>query len=797
MGLITHSQQYVVDGYVIEESLFVPVEGQIVEIKNENGIQIASALTNESGYFEKEITLPAGDQFLTLSLDRNCSGIINTYNADLDLDSPHLCYIFEVCEDIPCEARFNYEQQSPNNLFFQFTDVSQVNAYTWEWDFDDGTTSSQQNPLHLFESPGQYQVTLTITGENCNTESQRTVFVDYQSRVAKFSFEQVNQGEQPAINFTNNSIGYYIYNVWYFGDGSETSLETNPKHAYGQPGFYNVSLTLVSKFGSSTLVKAVHVKPTPGCFALFNHEQILSSDLLVQFEDMSAGKSLLYWYWEFGDGYSAEDQNPAHIYQDTGTYEVSVRVISTSGQSYYTRDIKVIESTGCIADFAWIQPDPDNPQVVFNSLTPNGNLIFDWEFGDGETSSLKSPAHQYDDFGTYEVSLNVLGYGCGDNFSQTITIEEPVYCDAKFTWEQDFPQSRTINFINQSYGNETTYLWHFGDGQTSDDENPVHTYQSAGSYNIELIINTSDGCSDTTFANLEILPPLKLSGNVFAGDNAISMGRAYLYLVEEGGQIQYIGNSLLDDGHYEFSELIPGNYFVQAIPVYDFPIPVIPFYSAVYSGGTLKWQDALTINTATLPADVNLSLVSYNDFFTGKGSIAGIVLRSANPDNIPLLFYLTNGESEIYRFVLAEPEIRFSFDDVPFGNYSLIPEKPGKICEPFHLILDVDFPDIRDIVFMETDATIKPDLSSISESISQADLILFPNPANQFVTIGTLENKVKSIALRIFDASTMQKMCTQNVKSGERISVANLKTGIYVVVAACENHISYHKLIVR
>lgn len=796
MTSITHGQQYTVDGYVIEESLFLPVEGQIVEIKNENGTQIASALTDESGYFEQEVTVSGGAQFITLSINRNCSGVINSYDVDLDLDSQHLCYIFEACEDIPCQARFNYEQQSPNNLFFQFTDVSLVDAYAWEWDFDDGTTSSQQNPLHLFESQGSYTVTLTITGDNCITQVQRTVNAEYRNCLAKYSFEQVNQGEQLVVNFNDNSMGFYTARLWEFDDLG-TSTQQNPKYAFPEPGEYDVELTVFSKSCFSSLRKAVYVEPSPQCFALFNHEQILSSDLLVQFADKSAGKSLLFWYWEFGDGFSAEGQNPAHIYQDTGVYNVSLRVISTSGQSYYTNTIHVVESSGCVADFTWIQPDPDNPQVVFNSLTPNGNLNYSWDFGDGETSGLKSPAHQYDDFGTYEVSLNVLGYGCGDNFSQSITLEEPEYCDAKFTWEQDFPQSRTINFINQSFGNDISYVWDFGDGEVSEAENPVHTYEVSGTYYVELIVNTAEGCVDSTSTTLEILPPLNMSGHVFAGDNAINMGSAHLYRFAENEEIIYLGESALDDGVFEFEELVPGDYFVQAIPVYDFPNPVIPFYSPVYSGGSQTWQDATTFNTGSIPEDIQLNLVSYEDFFTGKGSIAGVVLQSETPDNLPLIFYLTDGESNVFRFVMAEPDVRFSFDDIPFGGYSLVPEKPGKMSEPFYLLLDADYPENRNIVFLETDATIKPDLSKLTEIKSSEAMSVLPNPANQYFTIGWPGKENSFIGLKIFDASTMQLISTTVVKPGDRVEVLNYAPGIYVIMATIGNQSSCQKLVVR
>lgn len=795
-GLSAQSQMYTVDGYVVLEDLFLPVEGQIVEIKNEAGNVISSVITNEDGYFTDTFTVPTGDDLITLEMVRDCSGEVILYSDELEISNLHLSHIFLVCKDNPCEAVFNYEQQAPNSLVFEFADMSLMNVDSWFWDFGDGNTSTQQNPVHMYEDEGNYTVTLTVESGNCNDVVQRNLVAVYNSILARFSFEQVNQGEQPAINFTNNSIGYFLGNYWDFGD-DDYSYERNPKHVYADPGNYSVSLTIYTQYNFSTLRKTVHVSPIPGCFAIFNHEQVLSSNLTVQFQDMSAGKSILYWYWQFGDGQDSEEQNPEHIYQEAGSYDVSLRVISTTGQSFYTRTIEVEESEGCIADFGWVQPDPDNPQAVFNSLTANDDLLFEWDFGDGTTSALKSPAHQYDDFGTYEVSLHVLGFGCTDQTTETIVLEEPVYCDAKFTWEQAYPQSRNISFVNQSYGENPVYTWDFGDGTTSSETAPVHTYNAAGEYTVKLRIDTPQGCTDSTLTTIQILPPINLSGNVYAGESPISLGHVYLYRLNGIEQVELVGKSTLSEGFFEFLELAPGNYFVQAIPEYTFPYPVIPFYYPVYSGGSTRWQAADIFNTSSLPQDVSLNLGFYDDFFTGEAAVYGSVSQSGKSDDRPLIFYLSDGDEVIYRFTIPEENGRFSFEDIPFGDYTLIPERAGKTSESFDIQLSADHPEEADIVFLETDQTIKPDLSAAGEKIRNNKLVIHPNPASNYLVIRYPKTSSEALQVKIIRPVTGALVFNKSVIPGAKISTLHVPDGMYLVEIRCGSETSYRKLIIR
>ena len=399
---------YFVDGYVVVEDLYIPVENQIIEIRNETGNILSSALSNESGYYAVEINQPAAAQFITLSFSRNCSGELVFYTQQLSLDNSHLGFIFLVCEDKVCEAGFNYEQQSSNSLVYEFTNISKGNIDQFFWNFGDGFTSTDENPTHEYDTSNDYIVSLTINGANCTDAVARQLSVDYRECLSKFSFAQVNQGQQLVVEFKNESQGNNLQYYWQFG-ALGNSFEPNPSYAFNAPGDYLITLNVASQDCFHSVAKTVTVSPLSESFALFENEQIFSPELRMQFTDLSVGEDILYWVWLFGDGASSEEQNPEHIYEQPGVYPVSLRLISAAGQGFYIFDVNVIESTGCLADFVYAQPDPDNPHINFTSLTANGQLEFLWNFGDGDSSTEKSPAHQYDGFGNYLVSLDVLG----------------------------------------------------------------------------------------------------------------------------------------------------------------------------------------------------------------------------------------------------------------------------------------------------------------------------------------------------------------------------------------------------
>ncbi len=792
------SLSYFVDGYVVVEDLYLPVENQIIEIRNEAGNILSSALSNELGYYAFEINQPSAAQFITLSLSRNCSGEVVFYSQELALDNPHLGYTFLVCEDKVCEASFNYEQQSRNSLVFEFTNISKGNIEQFFWNFGDGNTSTEENPVHEYDTPANYLVTLVINGANCTDAVARQLSVDYRACLSKFSFVQVNQGQQLVVEFKNESQGNNLQYLWQFG-ALGNSFETNPSYSFSAPGDYLITLNVASLGCFHSLAKTVRVNPLSGSFALFNNQQIFSPEISVQFTDLSVGENILYWIWLFGDGASSEEQNPEHVYSQAGTYPVSLRIISTYGQGFYTFDVDVLESTGCLADFVYTQSDPDNPHINFTSLTANGNLQFLWNFGDGDSSTEKSPAHQYDGFGNYLVSLEVLGYGCTDNFSALAIIEEPEYCDAKFTYQQAFPQSREISFIDQSFGNDLEYLWDFGDGNTSIQASPFHIYEAAGQYPIKLLITSVQNCSDSAFATVNILPPLGISGNVYANETLLSQGYVLLYRLTQSREVLYYRRSELEVGHYEFADIPPANYFIQAIPDYTFPFPLIPVYYPMYANKETQWQEAEIILADDLPSSLDVSLASYNGFFDGKASMSGRVVQEKRDTDTPLIIYLTSNVDEIFQFKVLGEDMNFSFDNIPYGKYKIRPEKAGKISTALEVSLDDDTPISGGISFIETSEAIVPDISSINETPNQPPWLVYPNPANTHIQFILTESQANPSLLQfqIFSIQGRLSLFEGEIVANEKIDIRHLPAGIYLAKLFDGQKYSHQKLLIR
>ena len=119
------------------------------------------------------------------------------------------------------------------------------------WNFGDGTTSTDENPVHLYPNIGTYTVKLyAFDSTSCNKIDSTTAIVSVKSiPVADFTFSPITPLENTPTNFTNHSVGATHY-VWNFGDG-DTSIEVNPTHLFNATGTYNVCLTAINDAGCS------------------------------------------------------------------------------------------------------------------------------------------------------------------------------------------------------------------------------------------------------------------------------------------------------------------------------------------------------------------------------------------------------------------------------------------------------------------------------------------------------------------------------------------------------------------
>lgn len=391
---------------------------------------------------------------------------------------------------------------TPNNgctpLSVTFNNTSPVVAgNTYAWDFGNGSTSTDQNP------PGQtytnattgtvvYNVQLVITtAANCSTTVTHPVTVR-PLPVADFTAIPDTVCATTPVSFSNSSTGASTYS-WNFGDGSALSTATSPSHPYTTAGTYTVQLIATTAFGcKDTITHDVYVDPIPNSNFNFTVECVGDS---TQLTDLSTG-GITNWMWNFGDGGTSTQPNPAHLYAVSGTYNVSLTVTNTAGCTHAVTKPVTVNSVP-VANFT-APPTCLGQATAFSDISTGTPVNWLWDFGDGTpTTNVHHPAHTYADTGTYTIQMIAYGgSGCSDTVSQTITVTPIPTADFTFTSVCTFD---TTYFNSTSLGTPDTYSWDFGDGSPVDNSNnptPFHIYSSPGTYNVTLTAGyAASGCT--------------------------------------------------------------------------------------------------------------------------------------------------------------------------------------------------------------------------------------------------------------------------------------------------------------
>ncbi|AKB53000.1 cell surface protein (plasmid) [Methanosarcina barkeri MS] len=385
-------------------------------------------------------------------------------------------------------------------LIVQFTDLS-TNAESVSWDFEnDGVTdTNKSNPVHEFTTAGTYTVNLTASNANGTNSKLGTITV---TEKPESVLPVANFTASLTVQFTDISTNNPTQWEWNFGDGT-SSTEQNPVHVYGSEGTYTVTLVATNDAGSSyvrsmviTVTRLIPVAsftadPTEG-----------SAPLTVQFTDTSTN-SPTQWNWDFGDGNTSTEQNPVHVFSDEGMYSVTLVAINGDGSSDpRSMDIKVNRiPTPPVVNFTAQQTGPLT--VQFNDTSSNSPTQWNWDFGDGSTSTDANPAHTYAVAGTYTVNLTVSNADGSDTIGKAITVTgTSASPTARFTLAPQIGRSPlTVKFTDKSV-NAASIKWDFGDGTTSTESNPSHTY-TTGFYIVRLTATNGDKSSTT--ANIVIV----------------------------------------------------------------------------------------------------------------------------------------------------------------------------------------------------------------------------------------------------------------------------------------------------
>ena len=401
-------------------------------------------------------------------------------------------------------------------LDVQFADRSTGVISSWYWDFGDGTEATEATPSHRYTEPGVYSVSLTVTGP-AGTDSkirQDYIQVDDGLLAADF-FADTTRGFVPfKVQFTDLSQGFVNSWAWDLGDGN-FSADQNPSHTYLTADTFSVSLTVTGPGGENTATKTdyIQVEEAPPVAAFTADTTIGIKRIEVRFQDQSTGV-IDTWLWDFGDGTTGTVTDPFHDYTQPGVYTVSLSVSGPGGSDTEIKEnfIRISEQKP-IASFSADTTIGIRPLDVQFSDNSAGNInSWFWDFGDSTTSPEQNPSHTYMTADSFSVSLLISGPGGADTLSRVhyITVlEPPPIADFSADTTRGL-QPLEVQFNDMSSGLIDNWLWNFGDGKTSTEQNPSYRYVTAGTFTVSLTVTGPGGGGTKTkehYINVNYPPP--------------------------------------------------------------------------------------------------------------------------------------------------------------------------------------------------------------------------------------------------------------------------------------------------
>jgi PKD repeat protein len=372
-------------------------------------------------------------------------------------------------------------------LTIQFTDLSE-NATEWKWNFGDGITSIEQNPVHTYSTEGNYNVNLTVSNENGTNSINSTInAIPYLVPVANFS-SNVSEGVAPlTVQFTDLSENATEWK-WDFGNnGVVDSTDRNPIYEYLVPGVYTVNQTVINENGTKQVLN--------------NCDNLGSTDY---------------------DYYVTRTIDTTNKVEGTGSF----RCVTTSTGNVYillrnTSRWNLSSATYILANVK----APEGKSMVLRLFSSEDSDFVNFMFtGNGKWQHIEVPFKQLYNIGSfnsssvYDIRIDMIDSEVGDTYyvdsittdayintynSKLATINvsktpSSVYPIANFSSNvSEGFAPLTIQFTDLSE-NATEWKWNFGDGITSIEQNPVHTYSTEGNYNVNLTVSNEKETNSTT-----------------------------------------------------------------------------------------------------------------------------------------------------------------------------------------------------------------------------------------------------------------------------------------------------------
>ncbi|MEL6591454.1 MAG: PKD domain-containing protein, partial [Bacteroidota bacterium] len=452
----------------------------------------------------------------TASNPSHAYGVAGTYTVSLTITDVNACVHTETktnyvtIADLTAGIFADTTTASCPPLLVNFQAISSLGSVSsYQWDFGNGTVSSQANPSHIYAVPGTFDVTLILTtGSGCMDTAFAPSLIDLAGPYGTFSFGPDSGCPDLNVLVDVNPTNTVLYQ-YDMGDGTlQTSADSSYLHTYTLPGTYFPQILLNDGLGCDVLITSsdpIVVFPLPLADFSASDTVVCDAGVSISFTDMSqAASGISSWQWDFGDGTTSVQANPSHQYAQLGSYDVSLIVFSNDGCSDTLlrpgfiqvvsppqADIALVDSVGCLiftVGFA-------DASIPANSPLSS----WQWDFGDGSPSGNASlVTHAFDSVGTFITQMIVTdSLGCMDTAYQSIEVlplPEPDF--------SVLPDSfGCAPFVGQFLDNTTgavDWRWDFGDGSPVQfGSNPSHLYQTDGTYSVQLVVTDLNNCIDS------------------------------------------------------------------------------------------------------------------------------------------------------------------------------------------------------------------------------------------------------------------------------------------------------------
>lgn len=413
-------------------------------------------------------------------------------------------------------------------------------ALIYMWDFGDGSDVVQgRTPRHVFPRSGKFPVTLRIndgTGlGNATASDALVVTIDAPPIAMAGGNRDVCSGD-PILFDASASLdpdGGLLRYMWDFGDGTSSTI-VNPNKTYEQPGTYPVTLTVRDESGSSLGIDIDRIATLvrEGPISNAGADMTVRTNQNVRFDgsgSTDADGAVNAFNWSFGDGENGSGETPVHVFEEPGTFVVTLAITGDAqGQcSPIDRDqatviVEAAPVLAVIADEIMAAGMQNSFEATLEGPDSEGATLA-WTFSDGASFEGTSFTHSFTEPGAYTVSVTATLTGAAAS-GGALTTERRITVNAQPTASFEAPAmvaaSDVVSF-NASASTDpdgalTTYLWDFGDGNSGTGLTATHIFTEDGTYDVSLTVTDEAGVenSSATLTSAVLVNPAPVAGLV-------------------------------------------------------------------------------------------------------------------------------------------------------------------------------------------------------------------------------------------------------------------------------------------